>query len=275
MAQYPYNPSFSPAEEVQYRYFHDFVRLFSHRLPKSVKGTVLEANTILWQFSEKGDGPHYAHNLTTQDPNPDFRVGKKSLDLNISIKGREEFMQLMFGEVPPINRLADAVLAGDVPPAAATYPGMTNQDMIDLIFDAARPFTDDYWKDWIVPAGLQHLAIPDENRAKPYTGPKVEDLPKLTKREKAAILALMDVPGRSARRAAATYPGMTNQDMINLIFRAAEPFTAEPWPDWIERADLEELAIPEENRHLPYMGPKIENFPNLSELEKNAILAIM
>jgi hypothetical protein len=68
---------------------------------------------------------------------------------------------------------------------------MSNQEMLNLIFAAAAPFTDDPWKDWIVRAKLESLAVPTENRRKPYTGPKIEDLPNLTEREKAAILADM------------------------------------------------------------------------------------
>ena len=77
------------------------------------------------------------------------------------------------------------------------------------------------------------------------------------------------------RPAESTYPGLTNQGMINLIFRAASPFTQDPWRDWILRAHLESLAIPVENRHKPYTGPRIEDFPNLTDDEKEAILAEM
>jgi GH25 family lysozyme M1 (1,4-beta-N-acetylmuramidase) len=69
------------------------------------------------------------------------------------------------------------------------------------------------------------------------------------------------------------YPGMTNQDMINVIFRAAFPFTNDPWNDWIVRAKMSFLADPHENRKKPYPGPRVENIPNLSAEEKSAILA--
>jgi hypothetical protein len=67
---------------------------------------------------------------------------------------------------------------------------MTNQNLINIIFRAAAPYTNDPWNQWIVRAGLTYLAIPEENRKKPYTGPKIKDLPGLTESEKMAILAL-------------------------------------------------------------------------------------
>jgi hypothetical protein len=273
MAQYPYNLSFLPEEEVQYRYFQDFERHYAGKLPKTVRNTALEDNTILWQFSEKGNGRHYIYNATTRDP--EYPVGKYSADLNISIKSRNDFMHFMFGETPARRRRdkEGREERREARPGEATYPGVINQDMIDFIYEAARPHTLDPWRDWIVRAGLEFLAIPTENRGKPYTGPKVEDLPGLTRREKAAILAVMNVPTRRVPRGTPPYPGLTNQDMINLIYRAAEPFTNRPWDDWIVRANLEELAFPEENRSLIYTGPKIEDLPNLSEVEKAAILA--
>lgn len=76
-------------------------------------------------------------------------------------------------------------------PQTPTYAGMTNQNMIDLFYRAAKPFATDYWNHWIKNAGLEYLAVPEENRGKPYTGPKIEDLPGLTNEEKNALLAAM------------------------------------------------------------------------------------
>lgn len=70
----------------------------------------------------------------------------------------------------------------------------------------------------------------------------------------------------------ATYPGMTNQDMINLFLEAS--FITQYW-DWIEKAQLEYMAIPRENRSKTYTGPKIEDLPNLSNDEKAALLKVL
>jgi GH25 family lysozyme M1 (1,4-beta-N-acetylmuramidase) len=72
-----------------------------------------------------------------------------------------------------------------------TYAELTNQNMIDLIFRAAKSTGGHYWDHWIVNAQLEYLAIPGSNRPKPYTGPKIENLPGLTADEKGALLALI------------------------------------------------------------------------------------
>jgi GH25 family lysozyme M1 (1,4-beta-N-acetylmuramidase) len=189
IAQYPYDKSLLPAKEVQYKYFHEFARDYSWKLPPAVKDPALSEQVILWQFTEKGDGLHYIYSRTTKDPV--FTRGMESADLNISIKGRDEFMQLMFGGKSVLSSSEEGNGASGVKVQSdePTYAGITNQAMINLIFKAARSFTTDPWKDWIVRAGLEFLAIPDENRGKLYTGPRIESLPNLTEEEKGAILA--------------------------------------------------------------------------------------
>jgi hypothetical protein len=293
IAQYLYDPALSDFPEkdyVQYRYFQDFTRDHTRQHPPEVLKPdveVLKDKVIMWQFTEHGDGRHYVYNRRTNDPvYPD---GKLGADLNISLKGREEFMQLMFGGVPVITDIDEDEVEGEVEGEVRgrgrgrgrvrslepTYPGLTNQEMINIIFEAAIPFTDRPWVDWIVRAKLENLAIPAENRSKPYTGPKIEDLPRLSVEEKDAILAAKKTHTGRVRAEKGTYPSLTNQDIINLIFRAAAPFTVDPWADWIVRAKLEFLAEPEENRSKPYTGPKIEDLPNLTKREKRAILAEM
>jgi GH25 family lysozyme M1 (1,4-beta-N-acetylmuramidase) len=269
IAQYLFDRTHLPSKRLQYRHFHEFVRDYAWTTPPSVKASLRE-NVILWQFSEKGDGRHYIYNQRTADPR--FPIGMHDADLNISINGREKFMQTVFGGLP---------MHGDSPRTSSlvkikepTYPGMTNQDMINLFFKAAGNFSDNPWEAWILRADLESLAIPSENRAKLYTGPKIEDLPNLTAEEKAVLSVIMNVPVMDLREEI-TYPGMTNQDMINLFFKPAGAFTIDPWADWIVRAKLEFLAIPDENRTKPYTGPKIEDLPNLTEEEKLLILANM
>lgn len=290
IAQWPWDPALSDFVndiKVKYHFFHDFTRDFTGKLPSEVlkneKVEVLKDKVIMWQFTDHGAGPHYIYNKRTKDPK--FPGGKLGADLNISITGRKEFMQMMFGGVPVISRRdeeeeqeEEKVEGGrraSIRLAEPTYPGLTNQGMINLIFTAAEPFTDEPWADWVVRAKLTNLAIPTENRRKPYTGPKIEDLPNLTKEEKAAILAAKKAEDGEGGPGRGTYPGMNNQEMINLIFAAAAPFTDDPWTDWIVHAELESLAIPTENRRKPYTGPKVEDLPNLTESEKAVILAEM
>jgi GH25 family lysozyme M1 (1,4-beta-N-acetylmuramidase) len=269
IAQYLFDRAHLPSKRLQYAFFHDFVRDYAWTFPPSVKAS-LQENVILWQFSEKGDGPHYIYSRKTADPR--FPIGMHSADLNISIKARDEFMQSFFHETPG----PDHGVIRNIPvhPHEPTYPGLTNQDLINLIFRAADNLSDDPWTNWIVRANLEDLAIPSENRAKPYTGPKIEQLPNLTEKEKSAILALITFSVLDEEDEI-TYPQMTNQDMINLFFRTAAAFTEDPWADWIVRANLEYLAIPDENRTKPYTGAKIEDLPHLTEEEKLLLLANM
>jgi len=122
---------------------------------------------------------------------------------------------------------------------------------------------------------LEFLAVPTANRSKPYTGPRIEDIPSIPEAAKKAILALIEAPNIVFGLVDRIFPKMTNQEMMLLIFKAALPFTDDPWNDWIVRAGLEELAVPNENRGKPYTGPRIENLPNLTEAEKKAILALL
>jgi hypothetical protein len=272
IAQYPWDISKLPSMKMQYQYFHDFTRDFSEMLPPAVHRSGIADNVILWQFSEKGNGPYYIYNPKTAHPK--FTVGMKQADLNISIKGRDEFMEAVFGGVPANKENGDGDIEAGVQPDP-TYPGITNQDLINLIYTAAGPFTDDPWVDWIVRANLENLAIQSSNRVKPYTGLKIEDIPSLTSQEKSAFLAVLDAQGEGDQPAEPTYQGLTNQDMINLIYTAARPLTDDPWMNWIVRAKLDFLAVPSGNRRKPYTGPKVENLPNLTTGEKSAILALL
>jgi GH25 family lysozyme M1 (1,4-beta-N-acetylmuramidase) len=173
-----------------YRKFDQFVRDYAWTSPSTVRGTGLEKNVVLWQFTEKGDGRYYIFSARTKHPR--WKVGAREADLNISIKKREIFMQSMFGDNPvTVDHRGGSTVVDIQPPPGPPYPGKRNQDMINWIFRAAKPFTNDPWIDWVVRAGLSDLAIPAANRNKPYMGPRIEDLPIFSEAEKAAILAAM------------------------------------------------------------------------------------
>jgi hypothetical protein len=210
-----------------------------------------------WQFTDDGKGVEYGL----------ARANEGDLDVyNGTLEDLYAWLGIEAGE----DDDEDVVIPVDEDP---TYPGVKNQNLIDIFYVAAAPFTTDPWS-WIVRADLEMLAIPEGNRRKPYTGPKIEDLPNLTVDEKNAILKVMELEPIEPQPETPTYPGMTNQDMINIIFSAAAPYTRDPWNDWIVPADLEPLAIPFENRVLPYTGPKIKDLPGLTVPEKSAILAL-
>ncbi|UCD42826.1 MAG: glycoside hydrolase family 25 protein [Chloroflexota bacterium] len=268
MAQYLWDRSLLPQQRTFYRFFSDFLDDYAGTLPPSVKGTKLAKNVLLWQFSEKGDGRHYIFNAQTADPR--FTVGKRSADLNISILERDAFMEEMFGGSAPLPPPDDG--DGDVVPEqpTATYPDVTNQDMINIFLQASSATL--YWE-WIVEAGLESMAVPRENRAKLYSGPKLEDLPGLEDVEKDALLAALKGEPLTPTDQP-TYPDLeiTNQDMINFFLAASS--INEYWR-WIVNAGLESMAVPQQNRTKPYTGPKVEDLPNLSQDQKDRILAEM
>lgn len=267
IAQYLWDWSLLPQEKVFYRFFSDFLDDYAGTLPPSIRGTNLKKNVLLWQFSEKGDGYHYIFNKRTADPR--FTVGKKSADLNVSIQERDIFMQTMFGDTPPPD-IPEVEEEEHEEPAESTYPDMKNQDMINLFLRASSDIL--YWQ-WIVEAQLEYMATPRENRDKLYTGPKIEDLPGLEHDEKNALLKALagDKPEPADQP---TYPelGITNQDMINLFLSAS---SINQYWKWIVDAQLEHMATPEQNRTNPYTGPKIEDLPNLTQDQKEKILAEM
>ncbi len=149
--------------------------------------------------------------------------------------------------------------------------GFTNQDMINIFYNASMGLLIDGWT-LIARAGLASIA---QDRGALYTGPGVDDMP-LNHAEKNALRSALGMPVAEEPppppAAEPTYPGRTNQDIINLFYTAAAPFTQDPW-EWVVQAGLEGMATPDSNRLKPYTGPRFENLPNLSQAKKNALLA--
>jgi GH25 family lysozyme M1 (1,4-beta-N-acetylmuramidase) len=208
-----------------------------------------------WQYTDKANGVEYGLK----------RPSAGDLDV---YNGTVEELYTWLG-IEPGEGGEEVIPIDEVVP---TYAGIKNQDMINMIFQAAAPYTTDPWS-WILKAGLESLAVPDFNRGKYYSGPEIEDLPGLSIQEKNAILEVMDLEPMEIEVPIPTYGDLTNQELINILFRAAAPFTNDPWTYWIVPAGLTFLAIPEENRVKPYTGPKIKDLPGLTDSEKAAILA--
>jgi lysozyme len=165
--------------------------------------------------------------------------------------------------------LADALDELETQTPEGIPAGFTNQDMINIFYNAGRGLVIDGYT-LLSRAGLASLA---DDRGALYTGPSVDDMP-LNDVEKNALKVALGIiqPEPPPPPPPPTYPGRSNQDIINLFFRAAAPFTQEPW-EWVVQADLENLAIPAENRQLPYTGPRFEDLDNLSQAQINALLA--
>ena len=145
-------------------------------------------NWKFWQFSADGNQKGPENGIERKV----WHLVPPAVDIDVFNGTVQELMEWLSledqggGEInPPI------VEPPVVQPEEPTYAGMTNQDMIDLIFKAAQPSGKHYWNHWVKNAQLEYLAIPEVNRKKPYTGPKIEDLPGLTGNEKNVILAAM------------------------------------------------------------------------------------
>jgi lysozyme len=86
-----------------------------------------------------------------------------------------------------------------------------------------------------------------------------------------AYLAQAMGGARRPEPVAGTLPGITNQVMVNAFSQA---FGAGYW-DIVIRCGLTALAIPPDNRPLPYSGPPLEQIPSLSDAERAALFVAL
>jgi hypothetical protein len=124
------------------------------------------------------------------------------------------------------------------------------------------------WHGWdmIELVGLQRMA---ENREGLYDGPPVGEMDALNDQQKVILSEVLGFP-LDEDSSPATYPGMVNQDMINLFYRAAGKMNQLGWT-WIHRAGLQDIAASREARYRLYRGPRIADLPNLTTIEKNSL----
>ncbi len=158
------------------------------------------------------------------------------------------------------------------PPAEkGTYEQVTNQLMINAFYTAAGTVGVDGW-DWISRANLTGMAASDAQRNQAYTGPKVEDMPGLSAGEKDALKRALGLPIETVKQKSGspTYPGLTNQEMLDAMDRAARGF-GQTGLDWIRITGLVYVTTPPDNLNRPYVGPPFKEIPNLSEDQKKAL----
>jgi len=98
IAHYLFMKSLWPLQKKLYSKFGDFVKDHAREIPPAARGSGLENNVILWQFSDRGDGRFYLFNRHTNDPR--YPDGMENADLNISISKRDDFMEDIFGDIP-------------------------------------------------------------------------------------------------------------------------------------------------------------------------------
>ena len=115
-------------------------------------------------------------------------------------------------------------------------------------------------------AGLDYLFTKlDKN----YRGPKIEDLPNISEQVRVLLLNLINKMGSGV--GTITYPGLINQDIIDLIYQAAAK-RGENGMHWVIRTGLGKITSSREVRYQPYMGPLLENLPSIPE-ESRAFLS--
>jgi GH25 family lysozyme M1 (1,4-beta-N-acetylmuramidase) len=155
-----------------------------------------------------------------------------------------------------------------IEPGTQPYPGLTNQQMINAFYRMAVEFNTEGWT-MISRAGLTAMA---SQRSAAYSGPAIEEMSGLSMAQRLILLEdMLSIWGSLQEE---TYPGLTNQNVINLFYKAAAAFNQSGW-DWIKLLDMEYLATPNEMRSLPYRGPKFEEMTGLRPEQIQALLNVM
>ncbi len=67
-----------------------------------------------------------------------------------------------------------------------------------------------------------------------------------------------------------TYPGLVNQDLINLFYRVASLFGENGW-QWIVKCGLAAIGASRKTRFEDYKGPYIKSIPGLTEDQKDLL----
>lgn len=80
----------------QYTGFESFLGKYAGQYPPYVRGSDLQASTVLWQFTCKGDAQALCASAYTADPV--YKRGILDADLNVSTIDKAEFLGLLRGE---------------------------------------------------------------------------------------------------------------------------------------------------------------------------------
>jgi lysozyme len=165
------------------------------------------------------------------------------------------------------------------------YLDITNQDVINAFYGAAEQFGMSGW-DLVEIAELTYMS---EDRYILYSGPKMEELLKLTAPQIVALTnsLLQVLAGKndvdaiahnfakineinaktSKKKENLAYPGLVNQDVVNLFHKTAIN-AGQSARDWLSLAGMVEIGESRDLRYMPYQGPKVENIDGLSDEQK-------
>jgi GH25 family lysozyme M1 (1,4-beta-N-acetylmuramidase) len=107
VAQYYYEFGFPLYSK--YTGYEAFLKRYANTGPAGVRNTLLQARTVLWQFTDKGNAQDLCARWLTNDPQ--YPRGITDCDLNVSTIEREAFLGLLSGVEP----------APEPPPAGEWY----------------------------------------------------------------------------------------------------------------------------------------------------------
>lgn len=155
------------------------------------------------------------------------------------------------------------------PSGEGVYPGVSNQMVINAIYRLANSIGKSGWE-LLTRARLDLLV---ERRSEPYTGPligQIENLSASDRRFVAGVLGVQQEVGSEDP----TYPGVSNQDVINAIYSVGKQTGTAGWTI-LERSQLTMLAVSAAVRSAFYQGPRVENLISLSSRERTLLRALL
>ncbi|MBI3158517.1 MAG: hypothetical protein HYZ26_02825 [Chloroflexi bacterium] len=164
---------------------------------------------------------------------------------------------IVFAQVPPDDQ------------SPVPYSGITNQMMINAIYRLAGLLGLPGWT-MVERLGLAELV---NDRTAEYRGPLLMELRNISDSDRSALAGYLNIEyGPTTQEG--PYPGLLNQEMINVFYRAAQMLNASGW-GLLAQAGLAHLAASPEIRNALYAGPAVNDLPGLDSTEKAMILRVL
>jgi N-acetyl-anhydromuramyl-L-alanine amidase AmpD len=165
-------------------------------------------------------------------------------------------------------KIALGLPAEIAPPGEPTPSGeFTHQQLINAIYKVAKSAGLNGWS-LLRAAGLAYLV---RDRQASYRGTAIDDLPGISSAQKAQVKAELELPIGVIPPSPPSALRITNQQMINAIYRVARATGQQGWT-LLSRARLTHLV---RDRTGGYGGPGIDDLPGLSEDEKARLKEIL
>ncbi|MEK6222504.1 MAG: GH25 family lysozyme [Chloroflexota bacterium] len=151
------------------------------------------------------------------------------------------------------------------------YPGKTNQDIINAFYAAGEILELSGWT-LLSKAELTQLV---DYREQIYQDLPIDQISYLSLEEKNKILeALGIITNQLPIESKDVYPGLVNQDMVNLFYRAASQGGESGWV-WIEQEGLTYLTDSTQIRYQPYQGPLLEEMNTLNVEQRSLLYGVL